>query len=100
MSLRQKAKDLVRAFKHEVAVYQAILRDGRTPKAAKFFLGLAIAYFFSPIDPIPDWIPIIGYLDELVVIPALIFIALRFVPPGLVAEHRARLARESAIPGT
>ncbi len=79
---------MARLFKRELIVYQRVLRDERTPTRAKIFLGLAIAYLCMPFDLIPDFIPLIGHLDDAVIIPALVFVALRSVPGELVSEHR------------
>lgn len=64
-----------------------VLRDERTPFPAKLFLGLAIGYLCMPFDLIPDFIPVIGHLDDAVVIPALVFAALCFVPREIVSEQ-------------
>lgn len=70
-----------------IRLYQALYGDKRTPKAAKVFLGLAIGYFFLPFDLIPDFIPVIGHLDDVIIIPGLIFVAMRFIPKTLYQEH-------------
>ena len=75
-------------FKKEIKFYQAILKDPRTPKLSKFFLGLAVGYALNPVDLIPDFIPIIGYLDDLIIVPVLIFIAVRLIPKKMLEEHR------------
>jgi uncharacterized membrane protein YkvA (DUF1232 family) len=90
----ERSKDMARLFKRELIVYQRVLRDERTPAQAKIFLGLAIAYLCMPFDLIPDFIPVIGHLDDAVIIPALVFVALRFVPRQLVSEHREQVIRE------
>jgi uncharacterized membrane protein YkvA (DUF1232 family) len=90
----ERSKEITRSFKREVIVYQRVLRDERTPVVAKLFLGLAIGYFFMPFDLIPDFIPVIGHLDDAVIIPALIFVALRFIPREIVAEHRKQVRGE------
>jgi uncharacterized membrane protein YkvA (DUF1232 family) len=64
-------------------------RDPRVPWYAKAVAGAVAAYALSPIDPIPDFIPIVGHLDELVVLPLGIMLAVRLIPPELLAEHRA-----------
>ena len=91
----QQSKDLARAFKRELAVYRRVLADERTPLAAKIFLGLAVAYLCMPFDLIPDFIPVLGHLDDVVIVPGLVYFALRFVPRELVAEHRARVIHEA-----
>ena len=90
----EKAKNLARNFKWELVVYQRVLRDERTPKTAEVFLVLAVGYLCMPFDLIPDFIPVVGFLDDVIIVPGLIYAALRFVPSGLVAEHRERVLRE------
>lgn len=74
-------------FKKNIKFYQALYSDKRTPKIAKFFLYLAIAYFFMPFDIIPDFIPVLGYLDDIIVIPLLIYFAIKFIPADLYIEQ-------------
>lgn len=61
---------------------------------AKFFLGLAIGYVLMPFDLIPDFIPLIGQLDDLVIVPLLVYIAIKIIPDGLVSECRELIKRE------
>ena len=68
-----------------------MLRDKRTPILGKVFLGIAVGYFFLPFDIIPDFIPILGYVDDVVIIPTLIFIALKLIPPSIVQEYREKV---------
>ena len=91
----QQSKDLARAFERELAVYRRVLADERTPLSAKIFLGLAVGYLCMPFDLIPDFIPVLGHLDDVVIVPGLVYIALRFVPRELVAEHRTQVTREA-----
>ena len=93
-SMWKKGKDFARAFKREVSVYRRLLADERTPRPAKVFLGLAIGYFCMPFDLIPDFIPVIGHLDDAIIVPALVYIALRFIPGELIAEHRQKVQPE------
>jgi uncharacterized membrane protein YkvA (DUF1232 family) len=92
----ERSKEIARSFKRELIVYQRVLRDERTPFSAKLFLALAIGYLCMPFDLIPDFIPVIGHLDDVVIIPALVFVALRFVPREIVSEHREQVVREQA----
>lgn len=71
------------------ALYLAY-RDPRTPWWARLFAAAVVAYAFSPIDLIPDVIPILGYLDDLVLIPLGVTLALRMIPPPVMADSRAR----------
>ncbi len=73
-------------------------RDPRTPWYAKALaLGIA-AYVFSPIDLIPDFIPVVGYLDDAVLVPLAIMLAVRLVPPEVMAEHRAAAEKVQGKP--
>jgi uncharacterized membrane protein YkvA (DUF1232 family) len=90
----ERSKEIVRSFKLELTVYQRVLRDNRTPRAAKLLLALAVGYLCMPFDLIPDFVPVIGHLDDAIIVPALVFAAVRLVPPAIVSEHRAQVARE------
>jgi len=70
-------------------------RDRRTPFLAKLVGGLVAAYVLSPIDLIPDFIPVFGLLDELIVVPIGLWIATRLVPAPLMAEYRS--AADAAV---
>ncbi|WP_135304883.1 YkvA family protein [Haloarcula amylovorans] len=89
-SWKNRAKEL------ETEVYALYLAfgDSRTPLIAKVIIALIIAYAVSPIDPIPDFIPGIGYLDELVVLPVGVTIALWLIPDELMDECRAQADEE------
>ena len=67
-------------------------RDPRTPKAVKLLALLIAAYALSPIDLIPDFIPVIGYLDDLVIVPLGILLVVKLMPPGLIQEYREAAA--------
>jgi uncharacterized membrane protein YkvA (DUF1232 family) len=73
----------------ELSYYRCLIAHPRCPKPAKLLLGIAVAYFVSPIDIIPDMIPVLGQLDDLLVVPGLIWAAVRLVPPDVAAECRA-----------
>lgn len=79
-------------FRRELRVYQAVLKDPRTPRLAKWLLRLAIAYALSPIDLIPDFIPIIGHLDDAVIVPGLIVLAVHSIPNDVLEDCRAKVA--------
>lgn len=61
--------------------------DSRTPNTAKIILWVAIAYGLSPIDLIPDFIPVIGYLDDVIILPALVYLAIKSVPKSVYKEN-------------
>lgn len=71
------------------ALYLAY-RDPRTPSYAKVFVALLVGYVFSPIGPIPDFIPVVGLLDEMVVVPLGVILARKMIPDEVLAEYRER----------
>ncbi len=88
MKLFERSRNLVRRFSQEIEFYRRVFRHPRTPRASKFLLGLAIAYAASPVDLIPDFIPVLGYIDDLLILPLLIWIALRLTPKSVMMECR------------
>ena len=80
-------------FRREIRVYQLAIRHPRTPPIAKWLLRAAVAYCLSPIDLIPDFIPVLGHLDDAVIVPGLVIAALWFIPRTVLEECRAQLAR-------
>jgi uncharacterized membrane protein YkvA (DUF1232 family) len=98
-SLFDRLKSLSRTLKRELHVYQLVLRDPRTPKPAKWLLGLAVGYILFPFDLIPDFIPLIGQLDDVIIVPALVIVALQLIPIQVIADCR-RKAHERGRKGT
>lgn len=90
MQLLEKLKHRARRLKAETFVLYLAARHPDTPWYAKLLIAAVVAYAFSPIDLIPDFIPIVGYLDDLVLIPLGIALAIKLVPPPVLAECRAR----------
>ena len=76
MNLREKAKQL----KADIPAVFLTLKDNDTPFIAKLFAAITVAYALSPIDLIPVFIPVLGYLDDVVLLPALIALTIRFIP--------------------
>ena len=99
MSL-QRLKDWTRAIKRDVHALYLAARDPRTPWFAKAFALAIAAYALSPIDLIPDFIPVLGYLDEVTLLPLVIALAIRLVPPDVMAEHRIAAANAESRPVT
>lgn len=89
-SILDKLKSAAKNLKHEIKVYRLVLKDSRTPKLAKFLLGLAVGYTLMPFDLIPDFIPVIGHLDDLIIVPALVILALKIVPKDVVQDCRVK----------
>jgi uncharacterized membrane protein YkvA (DUF1232 family) len=90
--LRRRARELKR---DTYALYLAC-RDPRTPWLAKALAGAVVAYALSPIDLIPDFVPVLGYLDDLIIVPAGLTLAIKLIPAPVMVECRekARLATE------
>jgi uncharacterized membrane protein YkvA (DUF1232 family) len=87
-NLLGKAKIWARTIKRDVVALWIAARDQRTPLVAKLLAGAIAAYALSPIDLIPDFVPVLGYLDDLLIVPLGIMWAVRLVPPHLMAEFR------------
>ena len=90
-----RLKELSRDLKREISLSQKVLKDRRTPKMAKLLLGLAVGYVLLPFDIIPDFIPVIGHLDDLIIVPALVFIALRMIPREVIEDCRKEVDKQS-----
>lgn len=85
----EKLKTWARALKADVVALYIAARDPRTPLSAKIVALGVVAYALSPIDLIPDFIPVLGYLDDLLIVPLGIWLAVRLIPDSLMAEFRA-----------
>ena len=88
---KEKLQEVTKRCKRELQVYRLVLRDPRTPRLAKILLGVAVGYALLPFDLIPDFIPVIGHLDDLLIVPGLVFLALKLIPPEIVAECRQQI---------
>jgi uncharacterized membrane protein YkvA (DUF1232 family) len=93
-SWRQRA----RALKLEVYALYLAYRDPRVPLHARVFAACVAAYAFSPIDLIPDFIPVLGYLDDLILVPLGVALALKMIPAPVMAECRMK-AQETLSQG-
>jgi uncharacterized membrane protein YkvA (DUF1232 family) len=74
----------------EIRICRLVLKDSRAPWLAKWLLGLALAYALSPIDLVSDFIPLLGQLDDLIIVPALLILALKLIPKGVIEDCRAQ----------
>ncbi len=86
---------LVRAFRNEIGIYRSIMADPRCPRLARWILAGAAAYALSPIDLIPDFIPVVGHLDDVLVLPLMVWIAIRIIPKALITEHRIARGKDT-----
>ena len=84
----KQLKDFSSTIKREIKFYQLVLADPRTPRLAKMLLGLALGYLLLPFDLIPDFIPVLGYLDDLILVPLGITLALKMIPKTVWDECR------------
>jgi uncharacterized membrane protein YkvA (DUF1232 family) len=99
-ALTARLADWARSIRRDVRAVYLASRDPRTPWYAKALAVGVAAYALSPIDLIPDFIPILGQLDELIILPLGIWLVVRMIPAEVIAEHRRSAVREQAIPGS
>lgn len=83
-------KQRARRLKIELYAIYLAYKDPRVPIYARIFAACVVGYAFSPIDLIPDFIPVLGYLDDLVIVPLGVFFALKMIPPDVIAECREK----------
>lgn len=86
-----RIKGRAKALKREGEVLLAAARDVRTPALARWVALATLAYALSPVDLIPDFIPVLGQLDDLLLVPLGLWLALLLIPPDVLADHRARV---------
>ncbi|ATW26351.1 YkvA family protein [Candidatus Formimonas warabiya] len=90
MKILEKYKQKARALKREIYVIYLAYKDPRVPLFPKILAACLLAYAFSPIDLIPDFVPVLGYLDDLLIIPLGITLVLRLIPGQILVEFRLR----------
>ncbi|MDB5473695.1 MAG: hypothetical protein JWP99_998 [Devosia sp.] len=98
VGLIDRAKQWARAIAFDVVALWIAARDRRVPWYAKLAAGCVAAYALSPIDLIPDFIPVLGYLDDVILVPLGILLAVRLIPPLLMAQFRAQAAERDGRP--
>lgn len=98
MALIERLKAWAKALKRDVVALWRAARDPRVPWHAKAVAAAVAAYALSPIDLIPDFVPVIGYVDDLLIVPAGIWLAVRLVPPEILEEHRRAAAEAITRP--
>jgi len=98
MALLARLREHARQLKAETFALYLAAKDPRTPWYARLLVAGIVAYALSPIDLIPDFVPVFGYLDDLVLIPLGIALAIKLVPNSVLAECRAR-AQQTVLSG-
>lgn len=89
MNWKEQAKNL----KIDIPALFLALKDEETPLIAKLFAGITVAYALSPIDLIPDFVPVLGYLDDMILLPLLVALTLKFIPQQVIEKNR-KLSKE------
>ena len=97
-SILNRLRDWARAIKRDVIALYLAARDPRVPRVAKVVAACVAAYALSPIDLIPDFIPVLGYLDDVILVPLGILLAVRLVPADVMSELRAEADRRADTP--
>ena len=98
MTFKENLETRIKKIKIEIMALWYAARDKRTPWYAKGLALLVTAYAFSPVDLIPDFIPLLGYLDDLVLIPAGIALAIKLIPDEVMAESRMKAMENKQKP--
>ncbi|MGG0277768.1 YkvA family protein [Bacillus rhizoplanae] len=97
LSIIQKMKKWAKNLKKQLLVLYLAYRDERVPWYAKLFTMLVVAYAFSPIDLIPDFIPILGYLDDLILVPLGVYLALKLIPEEVLEDCKRKIEGQSSM---
>lgn len=84
MDLKTRAKKL----KTDIPALFLALKDSDTPIIAKIFAGITVAYALSPVDLVPDFIPVLGYLDDVILLPMLVALTIKFIPNDVLEKNR------------
>lgn len=90
-------KKWAKNLKKQLLVLYLAYRDERVPWYAKLFTMLVVAYAFSPIDLIPDFIPILGYLDDLILVPLGVYLALKLIPEEVLEDCKRKVEGQSSM---
>jgi uncharacterized membrane protein YkvA (DUF1232 family) len=91
VNLITRIKQRVRELKAEIHVLIIAYSDRRTPFIAKLVVGLTVGYLLSPIDLVPDFIPVLGLLDDLIIVPLLITLSIRLIPVIVIADAKQKV---------
>jgi uncharacterized membrane protein YkvA (DUF1232 family) len=98
LTMLERIKQWARSIKRDVIALWIAARDPRVPWYAKALAAAIAAYALSPVDLIPDFIPVLGYLDDLVIVPVGILLAVRLIPAPLMAEFREQASKIAQKP--
>ena len=93
------ARAWAKRLKREILAVHIAARDPRTPMAARLIAAAVVAYAISPIDLVPDFIPVLGQIDDLIIVPLGLWLALTLIPPDVLAQARAAAQDEARVPG-
>jgi uncharacterized membrane protein YkvA (DUF1232 family) len=96
MQLINKLQDKAKQLKSEAQVLMIAYKDTRTPFNAKILIGITVGYLLCPIDLIPDFIPVLGLLDDLIIVPLLIVASIKLIPVNVLNDARAEVTRNPA----
>jgi uncharacterized membrane protein YkvA (DUF1232 family) len=83
-------------YKKDIRLYWYVFADRRTPGITKLFFTAAIGYALSPVDIIPDFLPFVGHLDDLILLPFLIWLGMRFVPKDVLRDFQSKQVKALA----
>lgn len=95
--VQPRLKDMMASIKKEIDVLKYVARHPRLPLRCKLFAGFLVAYALSPIDLIPDFIPVLGQLDDLVILPIGLWILYKMVPADIMEEARSKVAPQEKV---
>jgi len=93
LNFLKNLKEKVKKLKKEIQVLSIAYSDPRTPWTAKLLIGLTVGYLLSPIDLIPDFIPVLGILDDLILVPILITASIKLIPEIVIMEARVEAVK-------
>ena len=91
---QQKIKNWARKLKNDIITIYFAVKHPQTPLYAKLFAAIIVGYALSPVDLIPDFIPVLGYVDELILLPLGIALALRLIPQAVLAVCREKAQQQ------
>jgi uncharacterized membrane protein YkvA (DUF1232 family) len=92
MKLNTNLKKIAGTLKSQINLYKLVLKDKRTPVLAKILLWIALGYLLLPFDLIPDFIPFFGQLDDLIIVPFLVYLALKLIPQYIIDEYKIEIS--------